>query len=165
MPNPYTGTVAVALRKSQLLLESEPAGDLHRVALQDAVVLQLWLAYRAFLCELGHQLQLGAEPESPEQLARALGARGMASAEAAELLSLAEDRESWLAGLEAAWQQLWQFSGGSATGAGGAGSPTQVIPLRDLGRQPPVPDLPALRVWRESLAELVRRQRAHMEEC
>ncbi|MFI2810091.1 MULTISPECIES: DUF6586 family protein [Microbulbifer] len=164
MANPYTGSVAAALRKSQLLLESAPAGGLHQAAVQDAVVLQLWLAYRAFLCELAHQLQLGSQPESPGQLARDAASRGMSSSEAAELEALAGDPESWLAGIEAAWLGLWQFSGSRASQGNGAGSPAQVIPLRDLSRQSAAPDLDALRNWRESMVELIRRQRAHMEE-
>lgn len=164
MTNPYTGTVAAALRKSQLLLELAPAEGLQRAAVQEAVLLQLWRAYRAFLGELAHQLQLGAEPQAAAELKRAVLARGQASAEALELAALEADADSWLAALQDAWHQLWRFSADSSA-RGGATAAGQQIPVVDLGSSRPAAlDSATLAEWRESLAELVRRQRAHLEE-
>lgn len=163
MSNPYTGTVAAALRKSQLLLELAPAQGLQQGAVEEAAVLQLWRAYRAFLCELAFQLQLGTEPQTSAELARDVKARGQASSEAAELVALEEDPGSWLSGLQAAWQQLWQFS--AAPPPGQAAEAGRQIPLVDLGSSPGVAlDFALLAQWRAALAELVQRQRAHMEE-
>lgn len=162
MSNVYTGAVASALRKSQLLMEGENGAALRQAAVKEAVVLQLWRAYRAFLCELAFQLQLGCEPESASDLKERAADRGTACAEAAELLELLGDSTSWLSQLQAAWQGLWQFSGGRG---GGDRSNDYLIPLQNLS----APEAAALsderlEEWRRALAELVRRQRAHMEE-
>lgn len=162
MSNPYTGAVASALRKSQLLLEGESGPVLRQAAVQEGAVMQLWRAYRAFLCELAFQLQLGCEPESASELKERAAARGTACAEAVELLELLGDSGSWLSQLQAAWLQLWKFSGGRSEGNGGNDN---LIPLQNLSAA----EIPALseerlQVWRTALVELVRRQRAHMEE-
>ena len=162
MSNPYTGAVASALRKAELLLKTGVADMPTRAAIQDAVVLQLWRAYRAFLAELAYQLQLGVEPESARALAERAGAVGKTCAEAVELCDLGANDESWLAQLQAAWVQLWSFSSeGGQRDAGRAG----LIPVRNLSASHnKVHDLETLDAWRRALAELVRRQRAQSEE-
>ncbi|MBB3061459.1 DUF6586 family protein [Microbulbifer rhizosphaerae] len=162
MSNPYTGAVASALRKSQLLLEGEGGPALRQAAVQEGAMVQLWRAYRAFLCELAFQLQLGCEPESASELKERAVARGMACAEAVELLELLGDPGSWLSQLQAAWLQLWKFSGGRSEGNRGGDN---LIPLQNLSTaEIPVLNEELLQTWRGALEELVRRQRAHMEE-
>lgn len=161
MSNPYTGSVASALRKSQLLLETDCAAPLQQVAMQEAVVLHLWRAYRAFLAELAFQLQLDTEPESAQALAERALAFGKASGEAAELQELALDPDSWLSRLQAVWVQLWSF----ATESGNRQQAANLIPLQNLSAPGPVQlsdDL--LRDWHSALGELVRRQRAQSQE-
>ena len=119
MSNPYTGVVASALRKAQLTLHaSESTGEagsqqaLLETALQEAALVQLWRAYKAFLAEQGHQLQLGfrpgGEPETAAALSQLVAARGKFSAEANELVNLAENPDSWFRAMESSWQALWQ---------------------------------------------------------
>ncbi|WP_323844062.1 DUF6586 family protein [Microbulbifer magnicolonia] len=159
--NPYTGSVASALRKSELLLQAGGGAPLQRAALQEAAVFQLWRAYRAFLAELAFQLQLNAEPESAQALGERARAFGKTSSEAAELEGLAADPDSWLAGLQSSWVQLWSFSGETDRKRESA----NLIPAQNLSAPGPVQltdDL--LRDWHSALNELVRRQRAQSEE-
>ncbi|SDZ79142.1 DUF6586 family protein [Microbulbifer marinus] len=161
MSNPYTGSVAAALRKTQLLLETGAEAPLHRSAIQEAAVLQLWRAYRAFLAELAYQLQLDTEPESAQALIERVHAFGKASGEAAELHELATNPDSWLAQLQAAWVQLWSFSADKDQKRKAA----NLIPVQNLSAPRPAEltdDL--LRDWHSALSELVRRQRAQLEE-
>ncbi|WP_193164066.1 DUF6586 family protein [Microbulbifer hainanensis] len=163
MSNPYTGAVASALRKAELLLQAGVGDAPTRAAIQDAVVLELWRAYRAFLAELAYQLQLGVEPESARALADRASAMGKTCAEAAELCGLGADDDSWLAQLQVTWVQLWSFS--SESGQRKAGGAVDLIPARNLSApQSRVLDFATLDEWRRALAELVRRQRAHSEE-
>ena len=178
MSNPYTGTVASALRRCQLILQSREAeqGDplspeaLYESALCQGALLQLWRAYMAFLAEQGHQLQLGfapgGEPETAQALAQLVTARGKFSAEVNELVSLAENPDSWFRGLEAAWRALWYPAGGSdqssPTDASGAQS---LIPVRQLDtRAPEALNRDTLGNWLRALSELIQRQRAHGQE-
>ncbi|WP_231757189.1 DUF6586 family protein [Microbulbifer elongatus] len=178
MSNPYTGTVASALRKAQLLLQSSAqAGDtpLLEASLLEAAVVQLWRGYRGFLAEQGHQMQLGfatgAEPETAHALAHLVAQRGKFSAEANELVSLAENPDSWFAGLCGAWHRLWALSVSSATTSSPASGVQSVIPVRqldDLGRSVATSDQPLTRErvqeWYQGLSELIQRQRAHSQE-
>jgi len=178
MSNPYTGAVASALRKAQLLLQTPDspaqAGSqqaLRETALQEAALLQLWRAYKAFLAEQGHQLQLGfragGEPENAAALARLVSARGKFSAEVNELVSLAENPDSWYQGMAAAWQALWLPAGGASEAAGteSAAIVQSLIPVQQLDRQVPQPlSREALSGWLQALSELVQRQRAHAQE-
>lgn len=160
MSNPYTGTVAAALRKSELLLAVECEAPLQRAALHEAAVLQLWRAYRAFLAELAYQLQLNSEPESAQALAERAAAFGVTCGAAVELSELDVDPDSWLAQLQAAWVELWDFSSDS-----GGQRPANLIPLQNLSATGPVElSEEVLRQWHAGLAELVRRQRAQSEE-
>lgn len=168
MSNPYTGTVASALRKAELLLLSEvEATALARTAFHEAVVLQLWRAYRAFLAELAHQLQLGegCEPESAQALAERAAASGKTCGEAVELQELGADGDSWLAGLQAAWVQLWNFTGEAGPHYRGMETGGQLIPVANLS-SPRDMELNStlLREWHGALAGLVRRQRAQSQE-
>jgi hypothetical protein len=166
MSNPYTGSVASALRKAELLLGAEASPGLQRAAVQDGALLQLWRAYRAFLLELSFQLQLGAEPETAAQLQQLAASRGKTSSEAGELLELLGDPGSWLARLRGAWEQLWRFNNESAAGNGGQRPQTgKLIPVQNLAVSAPVVvDEILLREWQSALTELVRRQRAQTEE-
>lgn len=162
MNNPYTGAVAAGLRKCQLLLESEQEGVLQRASLQEAAIFQLWRAYQAFLCELAFQLRLGAEPQSATELADLAAARGIPCTEAAELLELQKDPQSWLAQLQASWQQLWKFS---ADQESGKVESSQLISVKDLSvPEPQQLSNELLQIWRLALTELVWRQRAQAEE-
>ena len=182
MSNPYTGTVASALRKAQLLLQScAEAGDnpLLETALLESALVQLWRGYRAFLAEQGHQLQLGisagAEPESAQALAALVSRRGKFSGEVTELVNLAEDPHSWLAGLSAAWSKLWVLSaagsGVQATSGKSAGAVESMIPVRQLDGAAAVQEVQAAPItregvqqWLQSLSELIQRQRSHSQE-
>ncbi|SHE50627.1 hypothetical protein SAMN04487965_0038 [Microbulbifer donghaiensis] len=161
MSNPYTGTVASALRKSQLLLATDCEAALQRSAVQEAAVLQLWRAYRAFLAELAYQLHLDAEPESAQALLERAHAFGKSSGEAAELHELAADPDSWLARLQAAWVALWSFSADQA----GRREAANLIPVQNLSATEPLQLTDELlHDWYKALSELVRRQRAQTEE-
>lgn len=162
MSNPYTGSVASALRKGQLLLETESAVPLASAGLQEAVVLQLWRAYRAFLAELAFQMHLDSEPESAQALAERARALGKTCGQAVELQELSADPDSWLARLQAAWVQLWSFS---VEKNGTRPQATNLIPLQNLSATGPVALSDGLlREWHSALSELVRRQRAQAEE-
>lgn len=161
MTNPYTGAVASALRKCELLLGVEDSSPLQRSALQEAAVLQLWRAYRAFLAELAHQLQLGSEPESPQALSERASAVGKSCGEALEMQELIRDPESWLARLQASWVQLWSFSAETDRQA----RPANIIPVQNLSASGPAElEDGEIHAWHSALSELVRRQRAHSEE-
>ena len=161
MSNSYTGAVASALRKCQLLLGIEGTAQLQHSALQEAAVLQLWRAYRAFLAELAHQLQLGSEPESPQALAERAAAAGKTCGAAVEMQELVKDPESWLARLQSAWVQLWSFS----AEPGGQARPANLIAVENLSAAVPVVlEDSQIHAWHSALTELVRRQRAQSEE-
>ncbi|WP_346839888.1 DUF6586 family protein [Microbulbifer sp. SAOS-129_SWC] len=160
MSNPYTGTVASALRKAELLLAAGGDTALQRAAQQEAAVLQLWRAYRAFLAELAYLLQLGqgVEPESPQALDERARSQGKYCAAAVEMCEL--DRgDGWLAQLQSAWVALWRFAGESPRG----GSAAQLIPLQDLSVAAELSDS-QLREWHRALVELVQRHRAQAQE-
>lgn len=179
MSNPYTGTVASALRRCQLILQS-PASEaeqsnplspeaLYESALCQGALLQLWRAYKAFLAEQGHQLQLGfapgGEPETAHALAQLVASRGKFSAEVNELVSLAENPDSWFQGLEAAWRALWHPAGGAAPSAADSTGAQSLIPVRQLDtRAPEALNRDSLGEWLRALNELVQRQRAHGQE-
>ncbi|GAB2502735.1 DUF6586 family protein [Microbulbifer agarilyticus] len=182
MSNPYTGTVASALRKAQLLL-GEPqqvasGQPLLDTALLEAALTQLWRAYRAFLAEQGHQLQLGfaagSEPESAQALAALVSQRGKFSGDVTELVNLSEDPESWLSGLCRAWAGHWQLSTSAPAGPSEASNATAsgvqaMIPVRQLDNPSAGPqdaDMTAdnLRQWYQALVELIQRQRAQSQE-
>ncbi|WP_250462521.1 DUF6586 family protein [Microbulbifer litoralis] len=161
MSNPYTGAVASALRKGELLLSLEQAAPLQQAAVLEAAVLHLWRAYRAFLAELAYQLQLNSEPESAQALAERATALGKTCSEAVELSDLAADPDSWLSQLQAAWVQLWSFSAESRPHT----AADNLIPLQNLSApQPAALTETRLRQWHAGLAELIRRQRAQSEE-
>ncbi|WP_406827657.1 DUF6586 family protein [Microbulbifer sp. ARAS458-1] len=178
MSNPYTGTVASALRKAQLLLQSSAEVDdtpLLEASLLEAAVLQLWRGYRGFLAEQGYQMQLGfaagAEPQTAQALANLVAQRGKFSGEASELVNLAENPDSWFAGLFAAWHKLWVLSASGSSGH--AQSTTSVgvqsmIPVRQLDSAEVAPEQALTRErvqqWHRSLSELIQRQRAHSQE-
>ncbi|WP_066964051.1 DUF6586 family protein [Microbulbifer sp. Q7] len=176
MSNPYTGSVASALRKAQLILQAPVPGEaadsqqaLLESALQEAALMQLWRAYKAFLAEQGQQLQLGfragAEPDTAQALAQLVSARGKFSAEVNELVSLSENPESWFQGMQAAWEALWRPAGTEAAQSEGAAGVQTLIPVQQLDRAAPEPlsrDL--LMKWLRALNELVVRQRAHGQE-
>lgn len=172
MSNPYTGAVTSALRKAQLLLDGPapegPSAPLARTAAHEGAVLQLWRAYRAFLAELAFQLNLGSEPESAQALAERAAGRGISCGPAVELQELTASPESWLAQLQAAWVQLWSFSGDGASSTGpsaGGAQPVNLIPLQNLSAPGPVIlSDEGLREWHTALRELVQRQRAQSEE-
>lgn len=160
--NPYTGSVASALRKCQLLLETDCAATLARAAVHEAAVLQLWRAYRAFLAELAFQLHLDSEPESAQALAERARAFDKTCGQAVELQELGADPDSWLARLQQAWVQLWSFS---AESNGRGQQPANLIPLQNLSASGPVAlSDGVLCEWHAALSELVRRQRAQAEE-
>ncbi|MBY6189200.1 hypothetical protein KUV22_02090 [Microbulbifer agarilyticus] len=182
MSNPYTGTVASALRKAQLLLgaHQQAANEqpLMDAALLESAVTQLWRAYRAFLAEQGHQLQLGfaagAEPDSAQALAALVSQRGKFSGDVTELVNLSEDPQSWLSRLSGAWAGLWQLSLSTPAGpagaanVGGSGVET-MIPVRQLDNpsaRPLEAPLTAdnLHQWHQALVELIQRQRAQSQE-
>ncbi|WP_295801985.1 DUF6586 family protein [uncultured Microbulbifer sp.] len=181
MSNPYTGSVASALRKCQLLLSaaaegevaavppSHPAALVHAATLEGAL-LQLWRAYRAFLAEQAHQLSLGAEPESATALLKLAAASHKASAEVGELVSLAENPDSWFRELEQAWRALWRFAaqqgGARASGSvSGPGAVQNLIPSTQLAEAPAGPlSVERLEGWHRKLSELVARQRAQGQE-
>ncbi|MFD1217781.1 DUF6586 family protein [Microbulbifer celer] len=174
MSNPYTGTVASAVRKSQLLLasastlqEASGAGNmLERQALIEGAVLQLWRAFRAFLAEQSHQLQLGVEPETARDLGRYAEAANKVSAEVTELCNLADNPDSWVVALQSAWRGLL-IPGQSPLTAAGAqrSSAVNLIPMAEL-RDDPAAALTAESVleWQQALIELVTRQRAQGQE-
>ncbi|KUJ84889.1 hypothetical protein AWR36_004430 [Microbulbifer flavimaris] len=164
MSNPYTGSVAAALRKASLLADLPPEGNLQAQALMEARLLELWRAYQAFLAELAFQLQLGGEPGSPGALAQMALSQNKGCGEATELQALLEEPGSWLSSLEAAWQSLWQFSADRGGQSKNAASPA-LIPARDVGRRS-VEALSAeqLEQWQSALTELIHRQRAHSAE-
>ncbi|AMX02645.1 DUF6586 family protein [Microbulbifer thermotolerans] len=162
MSNPYTGIVASSLRKAALLLETENAAPLARTALYEAVVLQLWRAYRAFLAELAFQLQLMTEPESAQTLAECAQAAGKTCSQAVELQELLANRNSWLAQMQAAWRQLWHFS---QEKCGDRPQGDNLIPVQDISASAaPVLNDSLLWEWHGALGELVQRQRAQAEE-
>ena len=163
MSNPYSGTVASALRKSELLLAGEGAGSLESAAFCEAALMQLWRAYRAFLGELAFQLQLGFEPETASELEQRTRAAGKACAEVGELVDLLAKHDSWLSQLQEAWLDIWRFSG--ANRAQPAEQAQNLIPLSNLSTIAPVVlDRDSLQRWRAALKELVQRHRAHTEE-
>jgi len=171
MNNPHTGTVASALRKCQLLLVAiercEDNATLERQALEEGALLQLWRAYKAFLAEQAHQLQLAVTPESAEDLHRYAAAAQKVSAEVQELLNLAENPDGWFAGLQRAWRGLWQSAGsGSGQIAVSAQSPTvNLIPMTEVKDAAPAPlTRESLQSWLRALSELVLRQRAQSVE-
>lgn len=164
MTNLYTGLVVSALRKCQLLLQRTGESDLQSRALEEAALFQLWKAYRAFLAELAIQLQLGFEPESLQVILDSLESQGVVSSEARELSLLSADPDSWLSKLLQAWKQLQQL----------APAPTEefvrkganLIPLHSIAF--PASNAISAEIlleWHSALSELVRRQRAILEEC
>ena len=163
MSNPYSGTVASALRKSELLLAGEGAGSLESAAFREAALLQLWRGYRAFLGELAFQLQLGVEPETASELEQRTRAAGKACAEVGELVGLLAEPDSWLSQLHLAWLDLWRFAGAERTVK--TAQAQNFIPLSNLSTTAPVVlDEASLQHWRAALKELVQRHRAHTEE-
>lgn len=163
MSNPYSGAVASALRKSELLLAVEGAGSLESAAFNEAALLQLWRAYRAFLGELAFQLQLGVEPETASELDQRTRAAGKACAEVGELVELLAEPDSWLSQLHRGWLDIWHFS--AAERAVQVGQAQNLIPLNNLSTTAPVVvDKVSLQRWRAALKELVQRHRAHTEE-
>lgn len=185
MSNPYTGSVASALRKCQLLLialedeevaatpPSQPAA-LMRSATLESALMQLWRAYRAFLAEQAHQLSLGSEPESAQALMKLAQASQKVSAEVGELVSLAENPDSWFRAFEQAWRALWRFSaqqegssGAQAAfgGQSGQSAVQNLIPTRQLAEASSGPlSAEQLQRWHSCLSELVVRQRAQGQE-
>ncbi|MFV8782457.1 DUF6586 family protein [Microbulbifer sp. SA54] len=174
MSNPYTGSVASALRKGQLLLEVVSGGaradapPLAETALLEGALLHLWRAYRAFLGEQAHQLGLGAEPESARALKKLAEARQKTSAEIDELVGLEENPDSWLYGMAWAWKGLWRLSAQNPladVGKAGGAAAASLIPLAQLD-EPRVDTLGAqkLTFWCRSLSELIARQRAQGQE-
>ncbi|WP_226661922.1 DUF6586 family protein [Microbulbifer aggregans] len=172
MSNPYTGSVASALRKSQLLLESAAEGAgaqapaLAETALLEGALLHLWRAYRAFLAEQAHQLGLGgAEPESAQALMKLVEAGRKASAEVGELVGLMENPDSWLRSMDYAWRGLWRLSSQASVARGGVPAVQSLIPATEL-RDPAEDVLSARKItfWHRSLTELVDRQRAQGQE-
>lgn len=174
MSNPYTGTVASALRKAELLLQSLEAGEaesnpLQQSALLEGTLLQLWRAHRAFLAEQGHQLQLGfkpgGEPEAAHRLQELTAARGKFSAEVAELVGLEENPDSWFSAMARCWQGLWRPAGGGAQESAANNGVQTLIPLRQLDTNFSASlDRESLRHWHRQLNELVARQRAQGQE-
>ncbi|MCH9691830.1 MAG: hypothetical protein K0U59_07185 [Gammaproteobacteria bacterium] len=165
MNNPYTGVVEAILRKSQLLLDA--AGDkapLLTEGLQEAVLIQLWRAYRGFLVEQACQLGLSDDPQCARDLFQLTSAQGSSSAELGELLGLQEDDSSWLSAMEAAWGSLWQFSNGSMPRAKRQDWQAQLIPLREMVGAQPVLTWEILHFWQRALTELIHRQRAQAQE-
>ncbi|QFT54636.1 DUF6586 family protein [Microbulbifer sp. THAF38] len=162
MSNPYTGLVTSALRKSQLLATSSFDSAIQRMALEEGALLQLWKAYRAFLAELSHQLQLGFEPESLQVIVDSLHSQGKASVEVRELQLLVSEPGSWLSEFLRAWHQLLRLPPlAEDKGQGG-----NLIPAHNVAG-PVVVDLSfeVLLKWHAALSELVGRQRANLEEC
>ncbi|WP_105104002.1 DUF6586 family protein [Microbulbifer pacificus] len=169
MSNPYTGMVASALRKTQLILqaqevESVDGNRLLQSAQLEGALLQLWRAHRAFLAEQGHQLQLGfrpgGEPDTARKLQELVLARGKFSAEVTELVSLEENPDSWFSAMARCWAALWRpTSGGDQTSATGGGVQA-LIPLRQMDSIPAAGlDLENLRHWLSQLDQLILRQR------
>ena len=183
MSNPYTGTVASALRKCQLLVSaamdeevaamppSHPAALMHAAGLEGAL-LQLWRAYRAFLAEQAHQLNLGAEPESAKVLRNQALANQKVSAEVEELVGLAENPDSWFCQLEHAWRSLWRLSSQAGArssvergGAGGQGAVQDLIPSVQVADSSGGGlSAEQLARWHQNLSELIARQRAQGQE-
>ena len=141
----------------------------------EAAVLQLWRGYRGFLAEQGHQLQLGfaagAEPATAQALAALVAQRGKFSGEANELVNLAENPDSWFAGLAVAWNKLWLLSASGPAGQAvpaKTGAAESIIPVRQLDAAETAPDQALTRErvqqWYQALSELVQRQRAHSQE-
>ncbi|WHI46669.1 DUF6586 family protein [Microbulbifer sp. JMSA004] len=163
MSNSYTIHVTSALRKSQLLLQQPWDLPLQRDALEEAALMQLCKAYRAFLAEQAAQLQLGFEPESPQLIIDALGVQGRASAEANELSGLVGDPQSWLSHMLYAWEEQQKIS----VGADEKQQQVNLIPLHNEVAKPEFAPLSKelLLQWHRSLNELVVRQRAHLDEC
>ncbi|WP_445366174.1 DUF6586 family protein [Microbulbifer sp. ANSA001] len=162
MSNPFTGQVASALRKAQLLLQlTSDVSPLQSAALEEAVVLQLWKAYRAFLVELSHQLQLGFEPESLQMIADSLETQGRASNEVKELQQLNEQPDSWLNQLLQAWTLLMSLPSNTEVKR----EAPNLIPIHNVGREPVTITVQGLTQWHKSMVELIRRQRANLEEC
>lgn len=174
MSNPYTGLVASALRKSELMLHSlDASGVEHNALLQSALLegalLQLWRAYRAFLAEQGHQLQLGfkpgGEPDTAIRLQELVGARGKYSAEVVELVGLEENPDSWFGAMARCWRGLWRPAAGGAQELSAAGSVQSLIPLRQMDSSASASlDRESLRFWHRQLGELVARQRDQSRE-
>ncbi|MFA0811974.1 DUF6586 family protein [Microbulbifer epialgicus] len=162
MSNPYTGQVASALRKAQLLLQMTCETPLQRTALEEGVILQLWKAYKAFLAELSHQLQLDIEPESLQIIADSLEAQGRASNEVKELQQLGSESDTWLSQLLLIWSRLLSLSPSPEPIRKGA----NLIPLHNVASPVPlVVSAEVLQEWHAALSELVHRQRANLEEC
>ncbi|MCO1333518.1 hypothetical protein MO867_04105 [Microbulbifer sp. OS29] len=163
MSNPYTVHVTSALRKSQLLLQLPCEISLQRSALEEAALLQLWKAYQAFLAEQAAQLQLGFEPDSPQLMVDALKAQGRASADANELADLLKDSGSWLSHMLSAWTALQELS----VIAKEKKQKVNLIPLHNesLGSDLTILSQEQLLQWHQALSELVRRQRALLDEC
>ncbi|MCK7597326.1 hypothetical protein M0G74_08585 [Microbulbifer sp. CAU 1566] len=171
MSNPYTGTVASALRKCQILLQSldergSTENPLLQAALQEGALLQLWRAYRAFLGEQSHQLGLGTGvvPESAAALQSLLTARGKFSADVGELVSLAENPDSWFYPMAVAWIGLWKLPTSAGQGPDGGAGVQTLIPVRQLEDMPVAVDPECLNRWLRGLTELVQRQRVQGEE-
>lgn len=101
------------LRKAEYLLQQAQSeglqgGEFASLALCESATLQLQRAYRAHLGALADVYRLGApDPQSPQELAERVGAKGQVCREAAELVELLECRGSWLAALAGAWAALW----------------------------------------------------------
>ena len=183
MSNPYTGTVASALRKCQLLVSaameeevvamppSHPA-VLMRTAGLEGALMQLWRAYRAFLAEQAHQLNLGVEPDSAKALHSQALSNQKVSAEVEELVGLAENPESWFCQLEQAWRSLWRLSsqagaraGAKTVGAGEQGAVQNLIPSVQVAESSGGGlNAEQLARWHQNLSELVTRQRAQGQE-
>ncbi|WP_444931444.1 DUF6586 family protein [Microbulbifer sp. SSSA002] len=163
MSNPYTIHVTSALRKGQLLLQQPWDIPLQRDALEEAALMQLCKAYRAFLAEQASQLQLGFEPASPQLIIDALGVQGRASAEVNELAGLVGDPQSWLSHMLHAWQEQQKISAAAEEKS----QPVNLIPLHNEVAAPEFAPLckESLLDWHRCLSELVVRQRAHLDEC
>ncbi|WKD51330.1 DUF6586 family protein [Microbulbifer spongiae] len=164
MTNLYTGLVVSALRKCQLLLQLSGESALQNRALQEAALFQLWKAYKAYLAELANELQLGFEPESLQVVLDSLKSRGVVSSEARELSLLYADPDSWLSKLLQCWRKLQQYAPTPTMESARKGA--NLIPLCSMA-SPTSGALSAeiLLKWHGALSELVRRQRASLEEC
>lgn len=166
MTNVWRQAVNAHLRKATALIELQQTGNqtqLSRLAveaLSEAALLQLRLAYVAFMREIAENYQApdAAAISSSAALSNSLGRMDKQPAELNEIVS--SEQEGWLRPMLASWSRVGQLP---QTAGSKPAAPIGMIQTRQLDETSL--DIERLENWLLRLRELVERQREMMVEC
>ena len=170
MPNVHVPLVNQKLANAAELLVmaqscAEPRGAQQVIglrALLESTMLQLHQAYLFYLRELGENYGLKAPGQvvDTSALATALEASGRSAGEAAELIALQNDKNSWLARIQLAFNAYGRSpERRKEPKAFSREAQIQVIDVTQLDEGAPVLTLADLILWQADFRALVLRQR------